>query len=190
MPLTVVAVSLGIDPAPLEGGLRRLLSPTASAEEIAIVPTMSVGAPNDGRRAVAVAAVTCGRLSNAARVTARRGVYRACADEYGVKVTEANPGRPSSKRNAEEENERLLVEHWGADMLESVTATAKRADPMVRARVAARTVRDYGLDSLRVEYPEGGGLAANNTQVILYGPPRGVLRRRDQLLSALISDLV
>ena len=151
---------------------------------------MSVGAPNDGRRAVAVAAVTCGRLSNAARVTARRGVYRARADEYGVKVTEASPGRPAPWRGAEDENARVLAEHWGADMLDSITATSRRADPLVRARVAARTVRDYALDSLQVDYPEGGGLSANSTQVVLYSPPRGVLRRRDQLLSALISDLV
>jgi hypothetical protein len=154
------------------------------------VLTVSVSSPNDGRAGVAVAAVTCGRLSNAERVTATRGCYRARADQYGVKVTEATPGRSSFRRSADDGGERLLAEHWGADMLESVTATARRADPMVRARVAARTVRAYNLDSLQVEFPEGGGLSANSIAVVLYGPPRGVLRRRDQLFSALISDLI
>ena len=67
---------------------------------------------------------------------------------------------------------------------------ARRSGPLERVRVAARTVRDYDLDSLNIAYPDGAQLAADRTQVVLYAPRRGFLRRRDQLIRAALGELL
>jgi hypothetical protein len=140
---------------------------------------------------VALAAVTCGRLSNAASVSASRGRYLARADEYGVNVTLVGPS--SSADPAEQPDEDPVLELWRAEMLtlsSPLKGTARRSEPLERARVAARTVRDHDLDSLRIEYPDGVGLSADRFQVVLYGSPRGLFRRRDRLVCAALGELL
>jgi hypothetical protein len=67
---------------------------------------------------------------------------------------------------------------------------ARRAEPLERARVAARTVRDHDLDSLQIAYPTGEQLSADRAQLVLYGPRRGAFRRRDRILSATLGELL
>ena len=139
---------------------------------------------------VALAAVTCGRLSSALRVSASRGPLCARADEYGVNVTQT---QSSSARLPDERNQDPVLELWGAEMLtlnSPLKGTARRADPLERARVAARTVRDHDLDALQIEYPDGAQLSADRTRVVLYGSRRGVLRRRERLVYAALGDLL
>jgi hypothetical protein len=66
---------------------------------------------------VAIAAVTCGRLSNAAEVRANRGCYSARADKYGVNVTVTERRSPNSRRVVRQipENPQVVLEHWGGD---------------------------------------------------------------------------
>jgi hypothetical protein len=152
---------------------------------------MSVRAHKQGRLTVAVAAVTCGRLSQAASVSASRGPYCACADEYGVKVIETEPS--SSPHHGHNRNPDSVLELWGAEMLaftSPLKGAARRADPLERARDAARTVRDHDLDSLQITYPDGVELSADRTQLVLCGPRRGVLRRRDRLVCAALGELL
>jgi len=156
-----------------------------------IVPAMSLRAQQQDRLNVALAAVTCGRLSHAASVTANRGQYCAHADEYGVKVTQAR--RSSSSQPAADGNRDPVLELWGAEMLalsSPLKEAARRSDPLERAKVAARTVRDHDLDALRVAYPDGGGLSADRDTVVLFGPRRGVLRRRVRLVRAALGELL
>ena len=56
--------------------------------------------------------------------------------------------------------------------------------------MAARTVRDYDLDSLQVAYPDGAELSADRSQVVLYGPRQGLFRRRSQLVRATLGELL
>jgi hypothetical protein len=62
--------------------------------------------------------------------------------------------------------------------------------PLERARVAARTFKYYDLDSLQIAYPDGAELSAGRIEIVLYGPHRGFLRRRDRLLRAAVSELL
>ena len=152
---------------------------------------MSVRAHQQDRLNVALAAVTCGRLSQAASVRASRGQYRACADEYGVNVTET--GSSTSPHRGDGSRRDPVLELWGAEMLSlssPLKGAARRADPLERARVAARTVRDHDLDSLQITFADGLGLSADRTQLVLVGPRRGVLRRRDRLVCAALGELL
>lgn len=156
---------------------------------------MLAGPQQHDRVNVALAAVTCGRLSRAQSVRAIRGRCCARADQYGVKVTEPRP-RPAARRGAGEDGSvETVLEHWGGDaeMLvwrSALTGAAQRSAPLQRARVAARTVRDHDLDSLHVVYPDGAELSANRAEVVLHGPRQGLLRRRHQLVSAPLSELL
>jgi hypothetical protein len=143
------------------------------------------------RWSVAVAAVTCGRLTQAEVVRATRGDCAARADQYGVNVTES-AGRSLGARDPIPE---LVVEHWGGDaeMLafeSTLRPYARRSDPRERARVAAETIRHYDLDSLKVTFPDGAELSADRVELVLRGPRVGRLRRRDVLIRAALSDLL
>lgn len=142
---------------------------------------------------VALAAVTCGRLSGAAAVRAGRGQCSAVADQYRVEVTEPGSavfGRGRTVTGTPD----VVLEHWGGDaemlaMRPSVTATVVPSGPRERALVAARTVRDYDLDSLHVSYPDGVELSAGRSELVVSGPRRGPLRRRRRLFRALVHEL-
>jgi hypothetical protein len=152
---------------------------------------MPVGADQQDRLNVALAAVTSGRLTSAEEVVATRGQYCARADKYGVRVTEAATG--ATMRATRESAGEPVLELWGADMMDfssPLKGPARRAEPLERARVAARTVRDHDLDSLQIAYPSGEELSADRAQVVLYGPRRGALRRRDRILSAPLGELL
>jgi hypothetical protein len=156
---------------------------------------MSAGPQQRERWNVALAAVTCGRLSQAAGVRAVRGRCCASADQYGVKVTEPRPRWAARSHPGDDGSVEIVLEHWGGDaeMLvwrSTLKGAAQRSAPAERARVAARTVRDHGLDSLHVTYPDGAELSADRMQVVLYGPRQGFLRRRGRLVSATVSELL
>ena len=70
-----------------------------------------------------------------------------------------------------------------------VTGAVAPSGPLERARVAARTVKYYDLDLLQITYPDGAELSADRIELVLYGPRRGILRRRGQLLRALLDEL-
>jgi hypothetical protein len=145
---------------------------------------------------VALAAVTCGRLSRAATVRAGRGQCSASADQYCVKVTEPGSGSVVTRgRVREQHSPEVVLEHWGGDaellsLRPPVMGGVALSGPLERARVAARTVSYYGLDSLQIAYPDGSELLAGRTELVLYGPRRGFLRRRDRLVRALLDELL
>ena len=156
---------------------------------------MSASPQQRDRYHVAVAAVTCGRLSRASGVRAIRGECCARADQYRVTVPEPSVRAWTGRRRRDEVSGETVLEHWGGDaeMLawrSPVTGAAPRSTPLQRARVAARTVRDHDLDSLHITYPDGAELAADRVQVVLYGPRPGFLRRRTRLVSAPVSELL
>jgi hypothetical protein len=147
----------------------------------------------NNRLSVALAAVTCGRITQAAVVQATRGSSSARADQYGVNVTESRQRSSGSGRRAGEPE--LVLEHWGGDaeMLafdSMVKSPARRSEPNERARVAARTIRDYDLDSLHIAYPDGAELSADRLGLVLRGPRRGRLGRRDLLVRAELGELL
>jgi hypothetical protein len=158
-----------------------------------MVPGEQLNAPLN----VAVAAVTCGRLTQADVVHAARGPYTARADQYGVNVTEtdwASPGPGRRGREAAGKHE-LVLEHWGGDaemlaFASTLRGATRRLDVIGRARVAARTVRDHDLDSLLVTYPNGAELTADRVAVVVRGPSRGPLRRRRLLVRAELGELL
>ncbi len=87
-----------------------------------------------------------------------------------------------------------MLEHWGGDAemlaLRSPLMVAGRSPgPLDRARIAARTINYYDLDSLQIAYPDGAELSAGRIELVLYGPRRGILRRRDRLLHASVNEL-
>lgn len=158
-----------------------------------IVLVVSASSQQRDRLNVALAAVTCGRLSHAARVQASRGRCCAHADQYGVNVTEPRSSAASDTGDAV--GSEAVLEHWGGDaemlaLRSPLKGPARRSAPLERARVAARTVRDYDLDSLEIEYPDGAELSADRVQVILYGPRQGFARRRNQLVRAPLGELL
>lgn len=142
---------------------------------------------------VALAAVTCGRLSGATNVRAGRGQCSATADQYRVRVTE--PGVSSRLgRDRGEPSPDVVLEHWGGDaemlhLRSPVAGAVGLPGPLERARVAARTLTYYDLDSLHIEYPDGAELSAGRNELVLHGPRRGLLRRRDRLLRASVKEL-
>ncbi len=71
-----------------------------------------------------------------------------------------------------------------------VTGAVGLSGPRERARIAARTFSYYDLDSLQIAYPDGAELLAGKIELVLYGPRRGFLRRRDRLLRASVSELL
>jgi hypothetical protein len=88
-----------------------------------------------------------------------------------------------------------VVEHWGGDaemltLRSPVTRLVAPSGPLERAQVAARTVRYYDLDSLQIAYPDGAELVAAGIEVVLYGPRRGFLRRRQRLMRASVEELL
>jgi len=143
---------------------------------------------------VALAAVTCGRLSRAATVRAGRGQCSASADQYRVQVTEPGTGSIGARGPIGEQTPEVVLEHWGGDaemltLRSSLTGAAGLRGPLERARVAARTISYYDLDSLQIAYPDGTELSASRLELVLYGPRRG-FRRRRRLLRAAIEELL
>jgi hypothetical protein len=146
---------------------------------------------------VAIAAVTFGRLTQAEVVLAVRGFYKARADQYNVSVTEFDGGSPGPGRRAREAamKPEVILEHWGGDaeMLaygSTLKSATRRSYPVERARVAARTIRDFDLDSLLATYPNGTELSADRIELTLRGPSRGPLRRRSVLIRAALDELL
>jgi hypothetical protein len=159
-----------------------------------IVLVMSAKAKQD-RVIVALAAVTCGRLSRAATVRAGRGQCSASADQYRVKVTEPGLGSVVATGRVGEHRPEVVLEHWGGDaemltLRSPVAGAVGLSGPLERARVAARTVSYYDLDSLRIAYPDGAELSADRIELVLHGPRRGILSRRARLLHASIGELL
>jgi hypothetical protein len=155
---------------------------------------MSARAQQD-RLVVALAAVTCGRLSRAATVRAGRGQCSASADQYRVRVTEPGSGPVVTSGRGGEPTPELVLEHWGGDaemlsLRAPIMGAVGLSGPLERARVAARTVSYYDLDSLRIEYPDGAELVAGRIELVLYGARRGFLRRRARLLRAAVNELL
>jgi hypothetical protein len=155
---------------------------------------MSAKARQD-RLVVALAAVTCGRLSRAATVRAVRGQCSASADQYRVKVTEPGPVSVVAKGPIGEPSPEVVLEHWGGDaefltLRSPVGGAVGLSGPLERARVAARMVSYYDLDSLQIAYPDGAELSAGRIELILFGPRRGFLRRRDRLVRASVNELL
>ncbi len=155
---------------------------------------MSARAQQD-RAVVALAAVACGRLSGAVTVRAGRGQCSASADQYRVAVTEPGLGLLRGKRRGAESSAEVVLEHWGGDaemltLRSPLTGPVGLPAPLERARVAARSFSYYDLDSLQIEYPDGAELVAGRTEIVLYGPRRGLLRRRARLVRASVSELV
>jgi hypothetical protein len=158
-----------------------------------IVLVMSAKVQRD-RVVVALAAVTCGRLSRAETVRAVRGQSSASADQYRVKVTEPGLGSVVGRGRAREQSPEVVLEHWGGDaemltLRSPVTGAVGLSGPLERAQVAARTVTYYDLDALQIAYPDGAELVAGRIELVLYGPRRGFLRRRNRLLRASLDEL-
>jgi hypothetical protein len=155
---------------------------------------MSARAQQD-RVVVALAAVTCGRLSRAATVRAGRGQSIASADQYRVQVTEPQSGSVGGRGQSGEQSPEVVLEHWGGDaemltLRSGVTGAVGPSGPLERARVAAQMVKYYDLDSLQIAYPDGAELSAGRVELVLYGPRRrGFLRRRDRLVHASVDEL-
>ncbi|HEX3802498.1 MAG TPA: hypothetical protein VHV75_06640 [Solirubrobacteraceae bacterium] len=158
---------------------------------------MSARAQQD-RVVVALAALTCGRLSRAATVRAGRGQCTASADQYRVQVTEPRSGSVVGRGQIGEHSPEVVLEHWGGDAemlalrsrLAGPAGPSGPSGPLERARVAARTISYYDLDSLQIAYPDGTELLAGRIELVLYGPRRGFLRRRDRLLHASVDELL
>ena len=155
---------------------------------------MSARAQQD-RVVVALAAVTCGRLSRAVTVRAGRGQCSASADQYRVQVTEPGSGSVLARGQTSERSPEVVLEHWGGDaemltLRSSLTGVVRLAGPLERARIAARTLSYYDLDSLHIAYPDGSELSAGRIEIVLHGPRRGFLRRRGQLLRASVEQLL
>jgi hypothetical protein len=151
---------------------------------------MSARAQQD-RVVVALAAITCGRLSRAATVRAGRGQCTASADQYRVTVTEPGLGPVTAKGGIGEQSPEVVLEHWGGDAeMLTLTGSVAPSGALERARVAARMVGYYDLDSLQIEYPDGAELSADSAGLVLYGPRRGFLRRRDRILRTSLDELV
>jgi hypothetical protein len=172
----------------------RVREPNLQRAAAYIVLVMSARAQQD-RVVVALAAVTCGRLSRAATVRAGRGQCSASADQYCVKVTEPRSRSVVARGPISEHSPEVVLEHWGGDaqmltLRSSVTGAVGPSGPLERARVAARTVNYYDLDSLRIAYPDGAELLAGRIELVLYGPRRRFLRRRDRLLRASVNELL
>jgi hypothetical protein len=153
---------------------------------------MSLRAKQD-RVVVALAAVSCGRISGASTVRAGRGQCRAEADRYRVQVSE--PGVGTGGSGGPSLSPDVVLEHWGGDaemltLRSPVTGPAAVPGPLERARLAARTFSYYGLDFLQVAYPDGSELRVSSGGLVLYGPRRGRLRRRDRLLRASVGELL
>lgn len=144
---------------------------------------------------VAIAAVACGRLSRAVSVRAGRGQSSASADQYRVQVTEPRWGSVGTGGPIGEQSPEVVLEHWGGDaemlaLRSSLTGAVGLSGPLERARVAARTISHYDLDSLHIAYPDGAELVAGRIELVLYGPRRGFLRRRLRLLRASVDELL
>ena len=112
-----------------------------------------------------------------------------------VAVTEPGLGSRVAKGRGGEPSPEVVFEHWGGDaemlkLQSPVTRAVGPSGPRERARVAARTFNYYDLDSLQIAYPDGAELSAGRIELVLYGPRRGFLRRRDRLLRAPVSELL
>jgi hypothetical protein len=101
-------------------------------------------------------------------VRTSRGHCYASADNYGVNVTEPRPRSPAARDAAGEGSLEVVLEHWGGDaemlvLPSELKGAARRSAPLERARVAARTMRDYDLDSLQIAYLDGAELSADRS---------------------------
>ena len=117
------------------------------------------------------------------------------ADQYCVKVTEPRSGSVIARSPIGEHSPEVVLEHWGGDaemltLRSPVTGAIGPSGPLERARVAARTVNYYDLDSLQIAYPDGAELSAGRTEIVLYAPRRGFLRRRNRLVRATVNELL
>jgi hypothetical protein len=144
---------------------------------------------------VALAAVTCGRLSDAVTVRAGRGQCSAAADQYRVVVTEPGSVTTRSSGRSGAATPEVVLEHWGGDaemltLRSPLTGAVGLPAPVERARIAARTLSYYDLDSLQIEYRDGAELSAGRIDLVLCGPRRGLLRRRQRLLRSAVSELL
>lgn len=88
-----------------------------------------------------------------------------------------------------------MLEYWGGDAETlaldfKLKSAARRSDPAERARAAARTIRDYDLDSLHIAYPDGAQLSADRLGLVLRGPRQGRLGRRDLLIRVALGELL
>jgi len=147
------------------------------------------------RRIVALAAISCGRLSGAATVRASRGQCSASADQYRVQVSEPPSRSVVASGPIDEHGHEVVVEHWGGDaemltLRSSVIGAVTMSGPLERAQVAARTISYYDLDSLHIAYPDGAELRAGKVELVLYGARRGFLRRRARLVRASVEELL
>ncbi len=93
-----------------------------------------------------------------------------------------------------EHSPKVVLEHWGGDaemlsLRSAVTGAVGLPGALERAQVAARTVGYYDLDSLHVSYPDGAELFAGKGEFVLYGPRRGLVRRRQRLLRGSLNEL-
>src|ERR1700744_5090078 len=116
-------------------------------QAVDIVFGMSARAQQD-RVVVALAAVTCGRLSRAAPVRTGRGQCTASADQYRVQVTEPGSGSVVGRGRVAEQSPEVVLEHWGGDaemltLRSGLTRAVGPSGPLERARVAARMVNYY-----------------------------------------------
>ena len=123
------------------------------------------------------------------------GSAPASADQYRVQVTEPRSGSIVGRRQIGEHSPEVVLEHWGGDaemltLRSRLTGAAGPSGPLERARVAARMVNYYDLDSLQIAYPDGAELLAGRSELVLYGPRRGFLRRRDRLVDASVDELL
>jgi len=112
-----------------------------------------------------------------------------------VKVTEPRSGSVVARGQIGEHRPEVVLEHWGGDaemltLRSPVMGAVGPSGPLERARVAARTVNYYDLDSLRIAYPDGAELLAGRIELVLYGPRRRFLRRRDRLLRTSVNELL
>jgi hypothetical protein len=193
MLLSGCAVALAVvvqKPALRVGGALPMSWAACSAGAV-IVLAMSARGQQD-RVVVALAAITCGRLSRAATVRASRGQCTASADQYRVQVTE--PPSAGATGPIGSQSPGVVLEHWGGDaeMLvqrSRITPMTGPSGPLERARVAARMITYYDLDSLQVTYPDGTELQADRAELVLYGPRRGFLHRRERLVQASVEEL-
>jgi hypothetical protein len=159
-----------------------------------ILPLMTARAQQD-RVVVALAAVTCGRLSGAVTVRAGRGQCSAFADQYRVSVTEPGLRPARGRRRSGDPSPDVVLEHWGGDaemltLRSGLTGAVRPSGPLERARVAARMINYYDLDSLQIAYPDGAELSAGKLEIVLYAPRRGFLRRRERLVRASVNELL
>ena len=110
-------------------------------------------------------------------------------------VTEPGTGVRRGTRHGGDPSPEVVLERWGGDaemltLRSPLTGAVGLPAPYERARIAARTLSYYDLDSLQIEYRDGAELSAGRVELVVSGPRRGVLRRRRRLLRSPVSELL